>query len=108
MCSSECPFNRELNPNRIHSQLSAWPGNFDHGAYKSGDKLEAKRDAFSVFLSDCAKRDPSYFSTISELIARDREEPVEQYAEMDLASLMSDWLSSKALRCRGLYALCRN
>eukprot|EP00435_Cladocopium_sp_Y103_P038564 s312_g10.t1 len=81
-------------------------GNFDHGAYKSGDKLEAKRDSFELFLS---AQDPSYFETFQEAIAADRGQPFSGHCDFDSVSdVMSDWMNSKALRNRGLYVTLLN
>lgn len=82
-------------------QIFTRPGNFDHGAYKSGDKLEAKRDAFEQFL---AAQDASYFESFQEAVSADMGEPFGHYGDEDqVADTMFDWLNSKALRNRGLY-----
>lgn len=73
-------------------------GNFDHGSYKSGDKLECKRDAFELFL---AKKNKSFFQKFVESVAADRQQPFDP--ELDAAETMQEWLESKALKNRGLY-----
>ena len=73
-------------------------GNFDHGAYKSGDKLEMKQDAFALFLSE---QEDAYFQSFQERVAADRNEPYEP--DMQAGDTMQDWLQTKALQNRGLY-----
>eukprot|EP00439_Symbiodinium_sp_Y106_P040768 s155_g5.t1 len=72
--------------------------NFDHGAYKSGDKLEMKQDAFALFLSE---QEDAYFQSFQERVAADRNEPYEP--DMQAGDTMQDWLQTKALQNRGLY-----
>ena len=74
-------------------------GNFDHGAWKSGDKLEAKRDAFESYLE---KQSPEYFENFSERVANDRNELYD--ADLHPADCMADWMNTRALRNRGQYA----
>ena len=81
-------------------------GNFDHGAYKSGDKLEAKKDSFEQFLS---AQSCDYFESFQEAVAADRGEPFSGHCDFDSVSdVMSDWMNSKALRNRGLYVTLLN
>jgi hypothetical protein len=81
-------------------------GNFDHGAYKSGDKLEAKRDAFQQYL---VGQDESYFESFQESVASDRGDVYTAYGDHEqVADTMYDWLNSTALRNRGMYATWNN
>ena len=82
--------------------LMQFSGNFDHGAWKSGDRLEAKRDSFEVYLST---KGSDYFEEFAELVAHDRNEAFDP--DHHPAECMSEWMSSKALRNRGLYATCQ-
>ena len=74
-------------------------GNFDHGSYKSGDRLEAKRDVFERFLSF---KGEAYFESFQESVAADRGEYFD--GNFDFADCMQDWMQSRALKNRGLYA----
>ena len=84
---------------QVISQKHWWRGNFDHGAYKSGDKLEAKRDAFEAFIG---YQGPEYYQQFVERVAADRGEAFDP--DVDPVECMADWLSTKALRNRGVYA----
>lgn len=84
--------------------LLSW-GNFDHGAYKSGDKLEAKKSSFERYLSFQGEE---YFSSFQESIAHDRGDFVSYDDGGSIADTMMDWLSSRALRNRGVYEPCLN
>ena len=81
------------------SDLHCSPGNFDHGAWKSGDKLEAKRDAFAAYLTEQSE---DYYERFAESVARDKGELFD--SDLDPAGCMSEWMSSKSLRNRGQYA----
>ncbi|CAJ1420110.1 unnamed protein product [Effrenium voratum] len=52
--------------------------NFDHGAWKSGDRLEAKKESFDDYLRNQPRE---YFSLFSERVAHDRMESYD--AEVD-------------------------
>ena len=77
-----------------------WRGNFDHGAYKSGDKLEAKRDAFEAFLQ---YQEPDYYQQFAERVTADRGETFDP--DIDPIDCMAEWLGTKALKNRGMYAV---
>ncbi|CAE7628136.1 rplM [Symbiodinium sp. CCMP2592] len=78
--------------------------NFDHGAWKSGDKLEAKKDAFQAYLEDqllISDQCEDYYEAFAERVAADRGEAFDE--QLDAAECMAEWLSTRALRNRGLY-----
>ena len=78
---------------------NVFSGNFDHGAWKSGDKLEAKRDVFEEYLS---QQDESFFESFAERVASDRGTLYDP--ELDPGAEMHEWMTSRALRNRGQYA----
>ncbi|CAE7879247.1 unnamed protein product [Symbiodinium microadriaticum] len=77
---------------------NVFSGNFDHGAWKSGDKLEAKRDVFEEYLS---QQDESFFESFAERVASDRGTLYDP--ELDPGAEMHEWMTSRALRNRGQY-----
>ncbi|CAJ1334514.1 unnamed protein product [Effrenium voratum] len=70
--------------------------NFDHGAYKSGDKLEAKRDAFELYLSD---KDQSYYQAFAE--------KVKQKSWFGMNAALRDLLFDWTLQEEAIHALQR-
>ncbi|CAE7250629.1 rplM, partial [Symbiodinium natans] len=78
--------------------LGPLAGNFDHGAFKSGDKLEAKRDAFEAYLEE---QDEDYFEQFAERVSRDSGQPYDP--DLHPGDCMAEYMSSRALRNRGQY-----
>ena len=48
------------------------------------------------------RQEEDYFEQFAERVAADRKEPFD--SELDAAETMDDWLRTKALKNRGLYA----
>ncbi|CAE8627865.1 unnamed protein product [Polarella glacialis] len=68
--------------------------NFNHGAFKSGDKLHSKMESLQQYLSH---QPEEYFEEQAELICFDRNEPVEPSAAK-LA--LEDWMEAPSIKNR--------
>ena len=87
-----------LNLSYRQTKICHIQGSFDHGAWKSGDRLEAKKESFDDYLRNQPRE---YFSLFSERVAHDRMESYD--AEVGPGETLADWMSTRALRSRGVY-----
>lgn len=73
-------------------------GNFDHGAWKSGDRLSSKVDAFHNFIKT---KDASYFEAYAENMAFDQNCTVDE--NIDFTRYSEEWLEDRFVNTRGQY-----
>lgn len=78
-------------------ELFAARGNYNHGAYKSGDKASAKAEALEKFL---LRQGPEFYESIAESIAADRGE---EFSRLGVYPSFEDFMTSHLIRNRGVF-----
>lgn len=80
-------------------------GNYNHGAFQSGDKGPLKQDALRRFLEE---QPNDFFVHMAESIAFDRGQRYDRDQTSKVAPAFEEWMSAKLIKNRGQFAAFRN